>query len=271
MPIPLIVNSTANQIQELQTNSDLQLFDTNKLLLGTQGELDISHDANGVSRIIHIPPSAGNDLRLQIGPLGGDYTASPLVGAQFHIEKKITAGGNGHNFITCDYDSNETRIQFADSSTGSTKLHTTSTGVIITGICTTGSLVITDTTQSTSKDTGALVVEGGVGIEKKLFVGDDITAFDTSDIKLKDNITPIPNALDKVISISGNTFKWNSESDYEGKEDTGVIAQEIEKLGLPGITSTRENGTKAVRYERLVPLLIQAIKELDEKVKSLEV
>ena len=130
-------------------------------------------------------------------------------------------------------------------------------------------LTLKDATQSTTKDTGALVVEGGVGIEKKLFVGDDITAFDTSDIKLKDNITPIPNALDKVISISGNTFKWNSESDYEGKEDTGVIAQEIEKLGLPGMITTRPNGTKAVRYERLVPLLIEAIKELDTKVKSL--
>ena len=131
--IPLIVNSTANQIQELPTDDNLVLNDTNKLIMGTQGELEIFHDANGVSRIIHIPPSSGNDLRLQIGPLGGDYTASPLVGAQFHIEKKITAGGDGHNFITCDYDSNETRIQFADTSSGSTKLTTIGTGCTITG------------------------------------------------------------------------------------------------------------------------------------------
>ena len=131
-------------------------------------------------------------------------------------------------------------------------------------------VTLTNNIASSNKTSGALVVTGGVGIAKKLFVGDAITAFASSDKKLKDNITPIPNALDKVISISGNTFKWNSQSDYEGKEDTGVIAQEIEALGLPGVTETREDGTKAVRYERLVPLLIEAIKELDIKVKSLE-
>ena len=53
-------------------------------------------------------------------------------------------------------------------------------------------------------------------------------------------------------------------------DDTGVIAQEVEELGLPGVTETREDGTKAVRYERLVPVLIEAIKELSSKVSSLE-
>ena len=49
-----------------------------------------------------------------------------------------------------------------------------------------------------------------------------------------------------------------------------MIAQEVEALGLPGITTTRQDGIKAVRYERLVPLLIQAIKELEARVKTLE-
>ena len=98
----------------------------------------------------------------------------------------------------------------------------------------------------------------------------DITAFASSDVNLKENITPISNAVDKVRSISGNTFTWNKKSIYNGEEGTGIIAQEIEALGLPGVTETREDGTKAVRYDRLVPLLIEAIKELDTKVKSLE-
>ena len=76
--------------------------------------------------------------------------------------------------------------------------------------------------------------------------------------------------VDKVLSISGNTFTWNDKSIYNGEEGTGIIAQEIEALGLPGVTETRQDGTKAVRYDRLVPLLIEAIKELDGKVKSLE-
>ena len=49
-----------------------------------------------------------------------------------------------------------------------------------------------------------------------------------------------------------------------------MIAQEVEALGLPGLVTTRDNGYKAVRYEKLVPLLIEAIKELSDKVSALE-
>ena len=123
---------------------------------------------------------------------------------------------------------------------------------------------------SSNRTSGALVVTGGVGIGGALNVGGDITAFSSSDVSLKENITPISNAVDKVRSISGNTFTWNEKSVYNGEEGTGIIAQEIEALELPGVTETREDGTKAVRYDRLVPLLIEAIKELDGKIKSLE-
>ena len=131
-------------------------------------------------------------------------------------------------------------------------------------------VVLTNSTASSSKTVGAVVVTGGVGISGALNVGGDITAFSSSDATLKENITPISNAIDKVRSISGNTFTWNEKSTYNGEEGTGIIAQEIEALGLPGVTETRQDGTKAVRYDRLVPLLIEAIKELDTKVKSLE-
>ena len=76
--------------------------------------------------------------------------------------------------------------------------------------------------------------------------------------------------------LTGYTFTWKSAdiSDsfpyFEGLPDTGVIAQEVDALGLPGITTTREDGTMAVRYERLVPILIEAIKELEARVKTLE-
>ena len=59
-------------------------------------------------------------------------------------------------------------------------------------------------------------------------------------------------------------------SKHEGEDDTGVIAQEVESLGLPGLTTTRENGTKAVRYEKLIPVLIEAIKELKAEIDILK-
>ena len=53
-------------------------------------------------------------------------------------------------------------------------------------------------------------------------------------------------------------------------DDTGVIAQDIEKMNLPGVVVTRPDGIKAVRYERLIPVLIEAIKELSTRVAALE-
>ena len=95
-----------------------------------------------------------------------------------------------------------------------------------------------------------------------------IIAFSTSDQRLKDNITSIPNALNKVLSISGNTFDWNEKSEREGN-DVGVVAQEILEV-LPEAVTIRDNGYLAVRYEKLVPLLIEAIKELKVEINELK-
>ena len=110
---------------------------------------------------------------------------------------------------------------------------------------------------------GNLVIQGGGN-----FSG-DVTAFSVSDERLKININPIENSLEKINSISGNTFEWNEKSPHEGL-DTGVIAQEIQRLGLPGLIQERQNGDLAVRYEKLIPILIEAVKELSDKVSILE-
>jgi hypothetical protein len=96
-----------------------------------------------------------------------------------------------------------------------------------------------------------------------LKVSEDVIAFALSDINYKKNITPIVSALDKLEKINGVNFEWNDNSPYSGK-DVGVIAQEVEKI-LPEIVMTRRNGAKAVRYEKLMPLIIEAIKELRRK------
>ena len=95
-----------------------------------------------------------------------------------------------------------------------------------------------------------------------------MNTFSPSDINLKENIVVIPNAIDKVNAINGYTFTWKENSG--GYDDTGIIAQEVEALGLPGITTTTEDGTKMVRYNVLIPVLIQAVKELSAKVTTLE-
>jgi hypothetical protein len=124
---------------------------------------------------------------------------------------------------------------------------------------------------SSSNSTAKLkTIADGVQINGQLKVTDDITAFYVaSDQDLKDNITPIEDPLAKVLSISGNTFTWKEGNSNQG-EDTGVVAQEIEALGLPGIVKDQESGHKSVQYHKLIPLLIEAIKELKSEVDELK-
>ena len=96
----------------------------------------------------------------------------------------------------------------------------------------------------------------------------DIIAFASSDERLKDNLTPIGSAIDKINQIGGYEFDWNNSSEHSG-HDVGVIAQEIEKV-LPEVVVTRDNGYKAVRYEKIVALLIQAIKEQQLQIDELK-
>ena len=131
-------------------------------------------------------------------------------------------------------------------------------------------LTVSNNTASTTKTTGAIIVTGGVGISGAINVGGDVVAFSSSDRELKNNILPITNSLDKINSIGGYSFDWNEDKQdiYKGN-DIGVIAQEIEQV-LPELVQTRENGYKAVKYDKLVSLLIEGIKELSNEVEELK-
>jgi hypothetical protein len=219
--IPLIVNPTASQIQELPLTDAL---------------------------LIH--SGSGKGLEFTNNPGGGS-------GDVASITYEVVSGENTKLKIAVGNDANDD-IELATANGASVN--------------------VTADTASNDKTSGAVVVTGGVGISGALHVGGDITAFDASDISLKENLVAIPNAVSKVGIITGYTFQWKESTDVNfhplysksGELDTGVIAQEIEALGLPGITTTRDDGIKAVRYEKLVPLLIEAIKELDARVKTLE-
>ena len=106
-----------------------------------------------------------------------------------------------------------------------------------------------------------------------LSLSGDLIAF-ASDDRLKTNKVGITNALDKVNSLSGFTYNFN-EIGAELGFDTetrfaGVSAQEVEEV-LPEAVKQREiDEYKTVQYEKIVPLLIEAIKELSDKVSALE-
>ena len=115
-----------------------------------------------------------------------------------------------------------------------------------------------------------LNVVGNTLVQGNINAFGDITAYSSSDSRLKDNITIIESPLEKLSKINGVSFNWNDkQSVYEvGAKDYGVIAQEVEEV-LPELVTTRDNGYKAVRYEKIVSLLIEAIKEQQTQINNL--
>ena len=97
----------------------------------------------------------------------------------------------------------------------------------------------------------------------------DVIAFNSSDERLKDNIVQIKNPLEKMESIGGYEFDWNNNQQIYHGHDIGVIAQEIEKV-LPEAVKDRGSGYKGVQYDKIIPLLIESIKELKQKVEDIE-
>ena len=126
--------------------------------------------------------------------------------------------------------------------------------------------------------TGSINISGslGVGTAASGVVGailatNDVVAFASSDERLKENIEVIGSAVEKVEAINGVSFDWIPMEGVHvhSGHDVGVIAQDVEKV-LPELVTTRDNGYKAVKYDKLTAVLIQAVKELSDRVKTLE-
>ena len=101
----------------------------------------------------------------------------------------------------------------------------------------------------------------------------DITAYYSSDVRLKKNIKPIDNALLRLDKINGYEFDWKKGRpknihSHEGHA-IGVSAQEIMEV-LPEVVQKRDNGYLAVDYQKIVALLINGIKELKTEIEEIK-
>lgn len=150
--------------------------------------------------------------------------------------------------------------------------------------------VISGTDASTSTHRRVRVDGSGVEIANALGVGtpasgvtgeiratNEITAYYSSDIRLKENIRLIADPITIVNQIRGVYYDWTDEhiaarggedGYFVRKHDIGVIAQEVEKV-LPEIVATRDDGTKVVKYEKLVALLIEAVKDQQQQINQI--
>ena len=110
----------------------------------------------------------------------------------------------------------------------------------------------------------------------RIDAANDVVAYSTSDERLKENVKLIENPIDKVKKIRGVEFDWKPLTDDEKRDihgneghDVGVIAQDVEKV-LPEVVTERENGYKAVKYEKMVSLLIEGMKEQQKQIEELK-
>lgn len=149
-----------------------------------------------------------------------------------------------------------------------------------------GTRVVIQTTQNgTSNTVNALTINGdrsvdcagNVTVTNNITAGGtiradgDVVAYYTSDKNLKTNIEKIENALEKTTRLNGVTFNWNElavDKDPAVREP-GVLAQDLLEV-LPEAVTERADGYLAVRYEKMVPLLIEAIKELKNEIDQLK-
>ena len=135
-----------------------------------------------------------------------------------------------------------------------------------------GTLAELDTSGSTkivSCGSAGAITCNGITSYSTISSQGDIIAYSSSDAALKDNIKNIQNPLSKISKLNGVSFTWNNNQKTYSGYDIGVIAQEVQDV-FPEIVTTREDGYKAVRYEKLIPLLIECIKELNAKLDALK-
>jgi len=116
------------------------------------------------------------------------------------------------------------------------------------------------------------------GVAGEVRATGNITAFYSSDIKFKENVQPIYDALATVLAIGGKTFDWNEDYIHEHggedgyfvrKSDFGFIAQDVQ-AAFPLAVRTRPEGDLAVDYEKMIALAFSAIAELKSQVEALK-
>jgi hypothetical protein len=143
-------------------------------------------------------------------------------------------------------------------STSSTKL----TFVPSTGVLSSTEMRVTASTASNAVSNGALVVTGGVGIGGQMTAASIV---ETSSITLKENISPIENALDSILKLSGVTYDRIDSKEHEA----GLIAEWTNEI-LPNLVTKDSLGNIiGIKYTKLTAYLIESIKTLKQEINEL--
>tara|TARA_B100001287_G_scaffold275769_1_gene284357 strand:+ start:2230 stop:3543 length:1314 start_codon:yes stop_codon:yes gene_type:complete len=288
-------------------NGDISIADNKKLLIGAGDDLQIYHD--GSNSIITDAGTGGLFLRgtdtvdIQ-SALGHNYLKSTIsAGTQIYYdnsEKFATVSGgikvtgdieNASGNMRIDVagklflESDDGRIDCEDGGHTYYRIENNSgSGARLKAMATSSSLYLHTHDGSGTDRIRYVVGSGGnhdwrdvsgntraeLSASGDLVTAGNITAYGSpSDIVLKENVSVIDNAMEKVTQLKGITYDLKSD----GNRLTGLVAQDLEKV-LPEAVYTAQNleGEEhlAIRYGNTVGLLVEAIKELEARIKDLE-
>lgn len=240
---------------------------SNSLALGASGKISFGNSTVNTT-ISENNLTFWSSSRLAIFSAGGIQFSAPIQanGSYGTAGYILTSGGASTNAYWSTAPSSvagsNTQIQYNDS--GSLAA---STG-----------LVFNNTTNAVSISGGLGVGTAASSTAGEIRATNNITAYYSSDARLKENVRPITNALEDLLKLRGVRFDWTDDfiqksggedGYFVRKQDVGIIAQELEAV-LPELVIDRQDGFKAVKYDRIVALLIEAVKELKIEVDLLK-
>jgi hypothetical protein len=227
---------------------------TNGNVFSTTGAVSASGAISGSK----LKVGGGDDSNISNGVIGA-FNPSGLS----RVQMFTNASAGRLDFITTE------NLDFVITHGGTGRIRVKNAGDISLAVNTsvTGSMTVT-----TALAVGGITPSVTTG---RIDASNDIVAYSSSDIRLKNNVNRIESSLDKILKLSGVEFEWKQDPDikihhgYDEGTDLGLIAQEVEEV-FPQIVQNRDNGYKAVRYERLIPVLIEAIRELKAEIDILK-
>lgn len=252
--------------------------------LNTNGDITLTPDGTGVvqsSSALEI--RSGNNLRLQDNDNSNylDFAAPATVTSNTTFTFPDGAGTNGYFLQT----NGSGTLSWAESSTGITNeaasgstfypTLTTSTSGSVTGIS------VSSTQLTFVPNTGRLTANGGFSDGTATLASGSIssavngtfsgtvqcgTLTETSSIAYKENINPIENALDKILSLQGIIF---DRRDGSRLNEAGLIAEEVEKV-IPEVVMQKDGKAESINYSKLTAFLIEAVKDLQKQIADLK-
>jgi hypothetical protein len=284
----------AGLLASVSPSASAIMLDAGGQALGTSHRLKVVNDGTGITGYLYYGQEGGSTATLYANVATGNVgvgTTSPT--AKLHVVGNTIISGNaviGATTTTNKFEVAGTAGQLfsvSDSFTGTIFSVNDVSGIPSIEVLDTGLIKMSQYngavaigTGTVSSSTAELSVYGMLytsGAQGEIRASSEITAYFSSDRRLKENIKLIENPITIIDQIRGVTFDWTDEhmarrggedGYFVRKHDIGVIAQEVQAV-LPELVGTREDGYLAVKYEKMVPLLIEAIKAQQKTIDSL--